>query len=140
MLAASVRLRVEDPLGHSCGSGTIIDARAGGEALVLTCGHLFRDSQGTGKIDVDVFGPTPAARVPGRLVAFDLERDVALIAFQPPGPVMVARVAPPGYSIRRGDAVAPPPAARPMRPGTCKWPVSRLSAAAAEDCSRPRAW
>jgi thiol-disulfide isomerase/thioredoxin len=106
MLAASVRLRVEDPLGHSCGSGTIIDARAGGEALVLTCGHLFRDSQGTGKIDVDVFGPSPASRVSGRLVAFDLERDVALIAFQPPGPVMVARVAPPGYSIRRGDAVA----------------------------------
>ena len=28
MLAASVRLRVEDPQGHSCGSGTIIDARS----------------------------------------------------------------------------------------------------------------
>ena len=76
MLAASVRLRVEDPQGHSCGSGTIIDARAGGEALVLTCGHLFRDSKGTGKIEVDVYGPAPAVRVPGRLVAYDLERDV----------------------------------------------------------------
>ena len=101
MLAASVRLRVEDPQGHSCGSGTIIDARAGGEALVLTCGHLFRDSQGTGKIDVDVYGPAPAVRVPGRLVGYDLERDVALVAFRPQGPVMVARVAPPGYTIRR---------------------------------------
>ena len=57
MLAAGVRLRVEDPQGHSCGSGTIIDARAGSEALVLTCGHLFRDSKGTGKIDVDVSVP-----------------------------------------------------------------------------------
>ena len=66
MLAASVRLRVEDPQGHSCGSGTIIDARAGGEALVLTCGHLFRDSKGTGKIEVDVYGPVPAGRLPGR--------------------------------------------------------------------------
>ncbi|MGO9108597.1 MAG: trypsin-like peptidase domain-containing protein [Thermoguttaceae bacterium] len=105
MLAASVRLRVEDPQGHNCGSGTIIDARAGGEALVLTCGHLFRDSNGTGKIEVDVYGPAPAVSVPGRLVAYDLERDIGLIAFRPQGPVMVARVAPPGYAIRVGDAV-----------------------------------
>ncbi len=105
MLAASVRLRVEDPQGHSCGSGTIIDARAGGEALVLTCGHLFRDSRGKGKIDVDVYGSSSPVRVPGRLVAYDLERNVALVAFRPQGPVMVARVAPPGYAVRVGDAV-----------------------------------
>jgi thiol-disulfide isomerase/thioredoxin len=105
MLAASVRLRVEDPQGHSCGSGTIIDARAGGEALVLTCGHLFRDYKETGKIDVDVFGPAGAVRLAGRLVACDLERDVGLVAFRPQGPVMVARVAPPGYPVRAGDAV-----------------------------------
>ena len=86
MLSAGVRLRVEDPQGHSCGSGTIIDARAGSEALVLTCGHLFRDSKGTGKIDVDVYGPAPAVRLPGRLVAYDLERDIGLVAFRPQGP------------------------------------------------------
>ncbi len=106
LLAASVRLRVEDPNGQSCGSGTIIDARAGGEALVLTCGHLFRDSKGKGRIEVDVYGPSPAVRVPGRLIAYDLERDIGLIAFRPQGPVMVARVAPTGYAIREGDAVA----------------------------------
>ena len=105
MLSASVRLRVEDPQGHSCGSGTIIDARVGGEALVLTCGHLFRDYQRNGKIDVDLFGPTTSVRVPGRLVAYDIQRDVGLVAFRPQGPVMVARVAPQGYSIRPGDAV-----------------------------------
>ncbi len=105
MLSAGVRLRVEDPQGHSCGSGTIIDARAGSEALVLTCGHLFRDSKGTGKIDVDVYGPAPSVRLPGRLVAYDLERDIGLVAFRPQGPVMVARVAPPGYAVRAGDAV-----------------------------------
>jgi thiol-disulfide isomerase/thioredoxin len=105
MLAASVRLRVEDPQGHSCGSGTIIDACAGGDALVLTCGHLFRDSQGKGRIEVDVFGPAPAPRVSGWLLSCDLERDVALVVFHPTGPVMVARVAPPGYTIREGDAV-----------------------------------
>ena len=105
LLAASVRLRVEDPQGHSCGSGTIIDANAAGEALVLTCGHLFRDSQGTGKIEVDVFGSSPAVHLPGRLVGYDLQRDVGLVAFRPQGRVTVARVAPPGYGVRAGDAV-----------------------------------
>jgi len=105
MLTASVRLCVEDPQGHSCGSGTIIDARAGGEALVLTCGHLFRDYQSNGKIDVDVFGPAPSVRLPGRLIGYDLQRDLGLVAFRPQGPVMVARVAPPNYAIRAGDAV-----------------------------------
>jgi thiol-disulfide isomerase/thioredoxin len=105
MLAASVRLRVEDPQGHSCGSGTIIDALPGGEALVLTCGHLFRDSQGQGKVEVDVFGPAPATHVPGRVISYDLDRDVALVAFRPQGAVTVARVAPRGYPIQRGNEV-----------------------------------
>jgi thiol-disulfide isomerase/thioredoxin len=105
-LAAGVRLRIEDQDGHSCGSGTIIDAVPGGEALVLTCGHLFRDSQGRGRIEVDLFGSLPARHVPGRLIAYDLKRDVALVAIRPPGAVTVARVAPPGYSVRVGDPVA----------------------------------
>ncbi len=58
LLEASVRLTIEDRDGFSYGSGTIIDARQG-EALVLTCGHIFRDSQGKGKILVDVFGSQP---------------------------------------------------------------------------------
>ncbi len=100
-----MRLRVEDSQGHSCGSGTIIDAVPGGEALVLTCGHLFRDSQGQGKVEVDVFGPSPATRVAGRMFFYDLERDVALVAFRPTGAVTVARVAPRGYTIRPSDTV-----------------------------------
>jgi thiol-disulfide isomerase/thioredoxin len=105
LLAASVRLRVEDPQGHSCGSGTVIDALPGGEALVLTCGHLFRDSQGQGKVEIDVFGAAPAAHVLGRVISFDLDRDVAFVAFRPQGAVTVARVAPRGYAIQPGDAV-----------------------------------
>ena len=53
-----MRLTIEDRDGFSYGSGTIIIARQG-EALVLTCGHIFRDSQGKGKILIDVFGPQP---------------------------------------------------------------------------------
>ena len=106
MLAAAVRLRVEDPQGHSCGSGTIIDARAGGEALVLTCGHLFRDYQRLRQDRRRRFRlhARPSACRAG-WSAYDLERDVGLVAFRPQGPVMVARVAPPGYTIRPGDAV-----------------------------------
>ena len=54
LMAASVRLRVEDRGGRSCGSGTIIDSRDG-EALVATCGHLFREYDGKGAINVDLF-------------------------------------------------------------------------------------
>ena len=106
LLAASVRIRVADPSGHSCGSGTIIDAR-GGRALVLTCGHLFRDSQGKGKIEVELFGPHAGQKVEGRLESYDSEsRDVALVSIPMPDPLVAARLAPVGYSVRDGDVVA----------------------------------
>ena len=47
LLAATARLRVEDSSGVSWGTGTVIDCRQG-EALILTCGHIFRDSEGKG--------------------------------------------------------------------------------------------
>lgn len=101
LIAASVRLRIEDSDGHSCGSGTIVDAR-GGEALVLTCGHIFRDSQGKGRIDVDLFGPGGPRRVQGRLISYDMTRDVGLVAIRPDGPVTAARLAPTDYRIQAG--------------------------------------
>jgi thiol-disulfide isomerase/thioredoxin len=103
-LAACVRLRIEDPDGRSCGSGTIIDTRAG-EALILTCGHIFRDSQGKGRIEVDLFGAHPQARLPGRMISYDLQRDVALVSIRVPAPVVTMAVAPPSYQSRAGDPV-----------------------------------
>ena len=50
--SATVRLRVHDGHGYGAGTGTIIDTH-GEEALVLTCGHLFRETQGKGKIEKD---------------------------------------------------------------------------------------
>jgi len=104
LIAAAVRLRVSDPNGHSWGTGTIIDARQG-EALVLTCGHVFRDSQGRGTIEVDLFGAHRGKRVTGHLIGYDLERDVALVSIRTPGPVQVARLAPPDYALSPGDPV-----------------------------------
>lgn len=104
LIAASVRLRIEDPDGHSCGSGTIIDARQG-NALILTCAHIFRDSQGKGRIEVDLFGPGGVQRVLGTLISYDLSRDVGLLKIRTPGPVATARVAPPATKIAPGTQV-----------------------------------
>ena len=101
--AASVRLRVEDASGYSFGTGTIIDQHEQ-EALVITCGHLFRSSGGRGKITADLFvGPTRS--VEGQLLAYDLERDVALVSLHGCPPVEPAVVAPPGHVVRPGDVV-----------------------------------
>ncbi len=104
LLAATVRLRVEDPKGHSCGTGTIIDARHG-RALILTCGHLFRESQGEGEIVVDLFGANRGRSVPGRLISYDEKRDLGLLFIRPPGPVAPARVAATDYLAAAGDSV-----------------------------------
>jgi len=92
LMQASVRIRVEDPNGNSVGSGTIIDSE-GDQALVVTCGHIFRDSQGKGHIVVDLFGPGQPRRVEGQLIDYDLKADVGLVCIESGGPVTVADVA-----------------------------------------------
>ena len=103
-LAASVRLTVEDAAGFSYGSGTIVDAR-NGNALIVTCGHIFRDSQGKGKITVDVYGANPQSKLVGQLVSYDLKRDVGLVSIQPSGAVAIIPVAPAGHRVSPGDRV-----------------------------------
>jgi thiol-disulfide isomerase/thioredoxin len=104
LISASVRLNIQDATGSSYGSGTIIDSRQG-EALVLTCGHIFRDSQGKGAIAVDMFGPQAPQKLPGRLVAYDLKNDIGLVSIRPGVTVNVAPVAPKGCAVSRGDSV-----------------------------------
>jgi thiol-disulfide isomerase/thioredoxin len=104
LLRASVRLRIEDENGFSRGSGTIIDSRSG-EALIITCGHMFRDAAKDGRIWVDLFGPAAPQAVPGRLIDFDMKSEVGLIRIATTYPVQAARLAPPGYVARTGDRV-----------------------------------
>ncbi len=104
LTAVTVRIRIADAAGRSTGSGTIIDAR-GGEALILTCGHLFRESQGKAPIRVDLFGPQPVSDLPAELLDYDDRLDLGLITIRPPIPVVAARVAPPGFPLSQGDPV-----------------------------------
>lgn len=110
LLSCSVRLTLEDAKSRSHGTGTIIDAREG-EALVITCGHLFRESKGQGPVSIELFESAPTGlrvveKVQGTVVSYDLERDVAFVSIRPSHPVCVAPVAPPKTHVARGDRVA----------------------------------
>jgi thiol-disulfide isomerase/thioredoxin len=104
LLRTTVRIQIDDGDGHSWGTGTIVDAREG-EALVLTCGHLFRDSKGKGRVTIDLHGAGAPQDVPARVVGYDLESDIGFLTFRPGVEVAAARIAPPGYSVRPHDAV-----------------------------------
>lgn len=101
---ATVRLRVEDPDGVSLGTGTIVHVH-NDEALVLTCGHIFRDSNGKGAVFCDLQSSGGAQRIPGRLVQFDLQRDIGLVSFRPGQTVHAVNILGPGYTPRVGDPV-----------------------------------
>ncbi len=104
MVEASVRVKVKDAAGFSNGSGTIIDVH-GREALILTCGHIFRDSGGKGEVTIDLFGDEPASGIKAHLIAFDLKRDLGLLSFRPGVRVTAAPVAPAEYKVQKGDRV-----------------------------------
>ncbi|MCL2623540.1 MAG: trypsin-like peptidase domain-containing protein [Planctomycetaceae bacterium] len=101
-IRATVRIRVESPNGHDWGTGTIIDAR-GGDVLILTCGHIFRDSNGLGKIEVDVFLGDRTKRVPGVCLRYDADKlDLGLVKISPDFIVDVIPVAPDSVALREG--------------------------------------
>ncbi|MFM7035828.1 MAG: trypsin-like peptidase domain-containing protein [Planctomycetia bacterium] len=104
LLQATARLRVDDTQGMSRGTGTVIDCRQG-EALILTCGHIFRDSGGKGRIEVDLFGSHGPRGVAGQLVAYDLKRDLALISIFTDQPIEPVRVGGADCDMKAGEPV-----------------------------------
>jgi thiol-disulfide isomerase/thioredoxin len=104
LIRSSVRLKIEDDTGNSIGSGTIIDARAG-EALIITCGHVFRDAAKDGRILVDLFGEGAPQAIVGHLIDYDLKSEVGIISIRTNYPLTAAHLAPPGYTARKGDRV-----------------------------------
>lgn len=104
LVAASARLVIEDTNGRSTGSGTVIDAREG-EALILTCGHVFREFRPDGAIKVDLFAPGAPQGLLGKLVSYDLKSDVGLVRVEADFEFVAARVAPAGAVSRVGERV-----------------------------------
>ncbi|HRF02426.1 MAG TPA: trypsin-like peptidase domain-containing protein [Pirellulaceae bacterium] len=104
-LAATVRIVVSEPNSVAYGSGTIIDQR-GTDALVLTCGHLFRDAQSRTSIEVEFGFPGEPTRVPAMVLGFDSEdHDVALVIARVDRQVPVAPLASPNTVLLAGDPV-----------------------------------
>jgi len=103
LVDSTVRLSIADAEGKSTGTGTIIDARQG-KALVLTCGHLFRESKGQGAVDVTLFrngaqGAEPVGSAQAQVIDYDLDRDLALVCFETSSPVAVTPLAPKGTTL-----------------------------------------
>ena len=106
LLASTVRIRVQTSF-CDYGTGTIIDSR-NNSALILTCGHLFREyaKEKGGKIEVDMFGESPLQNVEAKYICHDEESDLGLICIKIAHPVAVIPVAPLNYQAQRGSAVA----------------------------------
>ena len=100
LITSSVKLRVDADNEHEWGTGTIIDTRQG-KALILTCGHIFRKSQGQGNIEVHLFGENSTVRVFGKCLFYDSEEiDLALVVITHPCPVRAVPIAPDSYRIQ----------------------------------------
>ena len=102
LITSSVKLRVDVDGGHDWGTGTIIDTREG-EALIITCGHIFRGSKGKGNIEVHLFGEHSTVRVLGTCLFYDdSDIDLALVYITLPSsyPVRAVPIAPVSYQIQ----------------------------------------
>ncbi|MEL7498101.1 MAG: trypsin-like peptidase domain-containing protein [Planctomycetota bacterium] len=92
-MLATVRLKIEDTESISYATGTVIHTK-GNESLVLTCGHVFRDSKGQGVITAEYNFYTDPERASGRLIDYDAgPRDIALVAIRTQTPIQPVRLA-----------------------------------------------
>ena len=104
-LAATVRIRVKYGEDESVATGTIIDSD-GDESLVITCGHLFRHSDGKHPMTVELFQKGKTIQVPAALVDFrNDEIDLGLVRFRQPEPVSKVRILPKGELLHEQDSV-----------------------------------
>ena len=104
-MAATVKLQVEDPEGISYATGTVIHTH-NNESLVMTCGHVFRDSEGTGIIQAHYGFDQPTPKVgSGELIFYDAEaRDIALVVIKTEGrPLPAVEVASRKAKVAKGD-------------------------------------
>ena len=102
--AATVRIKVDEANTTAYGTGTIIDAH-GSEALVLTCGHLFRDMQPGSQLSLDLFaGTAQELNVVAQLIDFKAEgEDIGLLTFKLPVAIEPVEILPRGEQLQVGQ-------------------------------------
>ena len=103
-MTSTVRLQVEDEEGNSFGTGTVIDVH-GQEALVLTCGHIFRTSEGKGRILIDRYDSPNAEPTTGSVISYDMDLDIGLVSMKLTRPIRIAKLAPLEYSAKTGEPI-----------------------------------
>lgn len=102
---ATVRIMVDEPDSHAIGSGTVIQWDAQG-AVVLTCGHLFRDRTPKSIITVERFENGTPVKYRAELIDYQIEDvDIGLLLFHPNQYVPVAQVAQHVENLAQGDPV-----------------------------------
>ncbi|GAB5403786.1 MAG: trypsin-like peptidase domain-containing protein [Aureliella sp.] len=104
---ATVRIRVDEPNSTAFGTGTVVHTH-GQEALVLTCGHLFRNMTPGSQLTVDLFVGGSPTTVPARLVDFKADpttEDIGLISFALPFPIQPVSIAPRSSTLVAGQPV-----------------------------------
>ncbi|MCA9132704.1 MAG: trypsin-like peptidase domain-containing protein, partial [Planctomycetales bacterium] len=104
--AATVRIRVDEAQSTAFGTGTIVDVH-GQEALILTCGHLFRDMQPQSQLTIDLFpGTAQEVNLPSQLIDFRAEgEDIGLISFRIPVAIEPVPILPRGERLQIGQQV-----------------------------------
>jgi|GEM_PF-1881932 len=106
-LAATVKIKVEDAEGISYATGTVIHSH-GNESLVVTCGHVFRESEGTGSISGEYgFASGNVSVASGDLMFYDAEsKDIALLVLNTNGePIPAVKIASERTTVDTGDDV-----------------------------------
>lgn len=106
-LRSTTRIRMRDLQGLNIGSGTVIGS-LNGNAIILTCWHIFRDVGDDAAIEVDLFADSPVGppkTLTGRLIASDRAADLGLVAVESSEKWPAVDVAGPGEAVKEGDAV-----------------------------------
>jgi thiol-disulfide isomerase/thioredoxin len=103
---ATVRIKVEESNTIAYGTGTIV-ATHGQEALVLTCGHLFRDMLPGSHLKVELFAGTPRqTTVVAQLIDFKAEKeDIGLLSFRLPMAIEPVSILPRSEKVSVGQQV-----------------------------------
>ena len=105
-LQATVKLKIDDPTGTSYATGTVIHS-VDNEALVLTCGHAFRDSEGKGTISAEYgFTDQQTKFANGELLFFDSDaRDIGLVAISTEQNIQPVPLASVDYPVRKSASI-----------------------------------